>query len=322
MKMPENAGYKHIFGPVPSRRLGRSLGIDLVPHKICTLNCVYCECGKTTLLTPLRSEYVPRNEIFDELDRFLKQETGIDVITLAGSGEPTLNSGIGDIVAHIKKKYSRYPTALLTNGTLLHLKEVRDAIANVDLVLPSLDAVSESVFKAVNRPAKGVNSEQIIRGLQLFSEEFHGRLWIEVFIVPGINDTPDELRLFKEVLATIRCEKIQLNSLDRPGACSWVKPAGIDSLNKIAEYFKPLPVEIIARGSSAASQQNHSEDFQNDLLATLRRRPCTMHDLKSIFNIPAEKIMGLVMLLEQSKQVVSEHVGQNIFYRASSQSSD
>jgi len=184
--------YKHIFGPVPSRRLGVSLGIDLVPHKVCSLNCVYCECGKTTDLTVERIEYVPYGEVISELDRFMSENPKPDYITFSGSGEPTLNSRIGDIVSYIKNKYPDVSLALLTNGTLLSDPEVRKEIIACDLVLPSFDAATETAFDKINRPSELIGLEQYLNGIIEFRKEFKGKIWLEVFILPGYNDSPEE----------------------------------------------------------------------------------------------------------------------------------
>jgi len=149
--------FKHLFGPVPSRRLGISLGIDLVPYKTCTANCVYCECGKTTNLTIERKEYIPTDEILNELDVYLKQAPDLDYITFSGSGEPTLHSKIGEIINFLKKNYPQYKVAVLTNGTLLFHKELRDELKNADIIKPSLDAGSDEIFKKIKRPHENLN---------------------------------------------------------------------------------------------------------------------------------------------------------------------
>lgn len=157
--------YKYIFGPVPSRRLGSSLGIDLIPYKTCSLNCVYCECGKTTDLTFERKEYVPTERVIEELDDYLKTEPELDYITFSGSGEPTLHNGIGEIIKFLKENYPQYQLALLTNSTLLNDEKLQDEIKKLDLIVPSLDAVSEDVFQKINRPVEGLSAQKIVQGL-------------------------------------------------------------------------------------------------------------------------------------------------------------
>jgi wyosine [tRNA(Phe)-imidazoG37] synthetase (radical SAM superfamily) len=239
--------YSCIFGPVQSRRLGVSLGVDMVHAKICSLNCVYCECGATTTLTLQRREYVPTDKIIAELSSYLKAGPVLDYITFGGNGEPTLNTGLGHVVRFLKKTFPRYRRALLTNGTLFFLPEVRNECTEFDLVLPNLDAVSGEVFTKVNMPHRDLDNAKVIKGLAAFRKEYKGAMWLEVFIVPGVNDTSSELQLLGDAARTINPDRIQLNTLDRPGTCEWVKPAAGDKLRDMIRFFSPLPVEIISR---------------------------------------------------------------------------
>ncbi|MDK2916580.1 MAG: hypothetical protein PWR25_1137 [Euryarchaeota archaeon] len=226
--------YRHLFGPVLSRRLGVSLGIDLVPQKTCTYNCVYCECGRTTDLTCERREYVPTERVIAELDDFLAKGPDLDYVTFAGSGEPTLHSGIGEIIAFIKDRYPRYRVAVLTGSALLTDPDVRAALMRADLVVPSLDAVSNEVFLRINRPAPGITAERVLKGLIEFVREFSGEVRLEVFIVPGVNDTEEEVRLLKGAVSEISPGRVQVNTLDRPGTDIRVRPAPIGTLERIA----------------------------------------------------------------------------------------
>lgn len=238
-----------IFGPIYSRRLGNSLGIDVIPYKTCSLNCVYCECGKTTNLTNERKEYVSADGIIAELDGFLAKNTkSIDVITFAGSGEPLLNLGVGKIIAHIKEKYPQFKVAFITNSVLLADKNAREEILSADFVLPSVDAMFEESFVKVNSPAKGVSVISVLNGLREFAKIYEGIIWLEYFVIEGINDSQKELAAFKKYFEEIKPAVIQLNSLDRIGTCDWVKPASIERLREIAKFFEPFNVEIISRG--------------------------------------------------------------------------
>jgi wyosine [tRNA(Phe)-imidazoG37] synthetase (radical SAM superfamily) len=187
--------YRSLFGPVLSRRLGVSLGVDLVTHKTCSLNCVYCECGKTTCLTPERRCYVSPDAVCRELDHYWAHNDDPDYITFSGSGEPTLNQGLGQVIAHIKEKKPGIRVAVLTNATLMTDPAVRAELALADLVVPSLDAVSYPVFCRINRPCAGIRPADIIDGLIVFTKAFSGQVWLEIFILPGINDTQEELAL-------------------------------------------------------------------------------------------------------------------------------
>ena len=295
--------YKYLFGPVASRRLGRSLGIDLLPFKTCTLDCVYCECGKTTHKTMLQSEIVPTHEVIAEIDQFVKKDPDLDYITFSGSGEPTLHSGIGKIIDHIKTCYPDYKIAVLTNGTLLFDPLVRKRLLPGDLVVPSLDAVTDIVYRKVNRPLASMDLQQMIDGLVTFRNEYSGQLWLEVFIVPGINDTYEELTAFKEVIHKIRPDRVQLNSLDRPGTEHWVESADLAALEGIREFFAPMNVEIISRAKlKGTNNLQQTRNRRRQILALLSRRPCTLADLVEALEIPqSEATLVLQTLLAENK---------------------
>ncbi|MGE4565096.1 MAG: radical SAM protein, partial [Victivallaceae bacterium] len=177
----------YIFGPVPSRRLGRSLGIDLIPYKICSYDCIYCQLGRTTTKTMTRREYLPIDEIIAGIERKLKETCEFDYITLSGSGEPTLHSGLGVLIEAIKK-LTRKPLAVITNGSLLKDAAVRAELMAADVVMPSLDAGTQEYFETVNRPCPGLLLDDVVDGLAHFSREFKGKLWLEVFLLGGSFD--------------------------------------------------------------------------------------------------------------------------------------
>jgi wyosine [tRNA(Phe)-imidazoG37] synthetase (radical SAM superfamily) len=309
--------YKHIFGPVLSRRLKRSLGIDLVPHKVCNLNCIYCECGDTTILTNERKEWVNIDEIIEELTSFLSNKPELDFITITGSGEPMLNTGVNKLIKYIKENFSSYSTALLTNGTLFTLSEVRDTASLFDYVLPSLDAVSKDAFKKLNRPFEKLDNEKIIEGLYVFSKSYKGTLWLEVFIAPGINDTKEELELLKQAILKISPQRIQLNSLDRPGACSCIKKAPLETLIKIANFLKPLPVEILSRKyiSQFTTNNKISGNITTTIMSILSRRPSTIEDLSFSLEKNINDISSIMDILVKSKKVSIKKIGNKIFYK-------
>ncbi len=214
--------YKYLFGPVPSRRLGMSLGVDLVPKKVCSLDCVYCEVSKTTKLTLDRKEYIKTDKIKEELRHYFNHNPDPDYITFSGYGEPTLNSHIGEILQFIKQNKPGIPVAVLTNGTLFYDKDVRKALIDADLVLPSLDAATEDVFKKINRPSSDLSIEKYIKGIIDFSKEFKGKIWLEIFILPGYNDSENELSALKKVIEKMIPDSVQLNTLDRPGSVAYL----------------------------------------------------------------------------------------------------
>ncbi|MTI61158.1 MAG: radical SAM protein [Firmicutes bacterium] len=228
---------KYIFGPVLSRRLGNSLGIDLVPYKTCSLDCIYCECGKTNNLTARREEYVPTKDVINELDRYLINKPEIDYITFSGSGEPLLHNGIKRIINHLKDNYD-YKIALLTNGIHFIDRNVIEEVERVDLIIPSLDGVTQETFIKINRPLESIFIDDVIDGLIKLRSNFSNQIWLEIFIIPGINDNNDELVKFKEVIKKIKPDRVQLNSLDRIGTLRNIKKASEKELQSIAEFFE------------------------------------------------------------------------------------
>ena len=207
--------FKHLYGPVPSRRLGRSLGVDLVPLKTCTYDCIYCQLGKTTNKTTARQDYVSVKDILSELKEKLSAGVSCDYISIAGSGEPTLHASIGEIISKLKEM-TNIPVAVLTNGSLLYLPEVQKALMNADIVIPSLDAGNEELFQYVNRPHEDISFNTMVRGLIDFSRHFTGPIWLEVLLVSGITGMIPEVREIDALVNKILPEKVQLNTVSRP----------------------------------------------------------------------------------------------------------
>ena len=306
--------YRYLFGPVPSRRLGRSLGIDLVPQKTCTFDCAYCECGRTTVLTLERREYVPTDRVIAELDDCLAKAPDIDYVTFAGSGEPTLHSGIGDIISFIKDRYPRYRVAVLTNGALFVDPDVRAALMRADLVVPSLDAVSEDIFRDINRPSPGITAGQVVAGLVAFSREFPGVIWLEVFIVPGKNDTDEELLRLRDAVAVVAPDRVQVNTLDRPGTDIRVRRASPRTLER-ARTIIGGNAEVIGAASCEPATAPEMRDVADMLLATLRRRPCTVADLSRISGLRPAEVTKHLRILEEKGAVEPVREQRGVFYR-------
>jgi wyosine [tRNA(Phe)-imidazoG37] synthetase (radical SAM superfamily) len=306
---------KYLFGPVNSRRLGVSLGVDLMPYKTCSLNCVYCECGGTTALNSEIAEYVPTDEVIAELDGYLAGSPRLDVITFSGSGEPTLHSGIGRIIRHIRERYPQYKIAVLTNGTLLWNPAVRSSIAPADIVVPSLDAVSPGAFEKIGRPAGGITPDRVVDGLVEFRKEFPGRLFLEIFIVPGVNDTPEELAGLRDAALKIRPDSVQVNSLDRPGAEAWVEPAGRKELESLRELFAPLKVEIIGRPAERVYEDRHVTDMMKEIISILRRRPSTLDDLRLALGSDRETLGKVLESMIGKEMITVEELDRGKFYR-------
>lgn len=306
--------YRYLFGPVPSRRLGISLGIDLVPHKTCSFNCIYCECGQTTDPTCERREYVPTDRVIAELDDFLATAPDLDYVTFAGSGEPTLHSGIGEIISFIKYRYPRYRVAVLTNSALLTDPGVRAALMRADLVVPSLDAVSEEVFVKINRPSPGITAGQVLEGLLDFAREYTGEVWLEIFIVPGVNDTDKELRLLKDAVTAINPDRVQVNTLDRPGAEDWVRPASPEAIERIAAMLGGN-AGAIGVAYAGRTLPPKTEDIGETILATIRRRPCTPRDLATLLGIHPTEVAKHLRVLEAEGLIEAVEEKRGVFYR-------
>ncbi|MFH1156154.1 MAG: radical SAM protein [Pseudomonadota bacterium] len=306
--------YTHIFGPVPSRRLGMSLGVDLVYHKVCSLDCIYCECGKTTRLTLERKEYVPIESVLGELKDYFSRHPDPDYITFSGSGEPTLSNGIGDVIRFIKQAKPGVKVAVLTNGTLLHQSQVRQELLLADVVIPSLDSALISSFKTVNRPAKGLDLETYIQGIQDFRNEYMGRLLLEVFILPGVNDSSLDLDALACAVDRIRPDSVQLNTLDRPGTEPGIRAATRENLENIARIFGNRPVEIIASGPARKPGPAFRNDMESAILETIHRRPCTARDLASVLGIHTREIDKCLDLLDRAGKIQVTRLPRGIFY--------
>ena len=307
--------YKYLFGPVPSRRLGMSLGVDLVPHKVCTLDCIYCECGKTTKLTHDRMEYIPCVKVKRELDHYFTNNPDPDYITFSGSGEPTLNACIGDVLGYIKREKASVPVAVLTNGTLFTDQEVRKSLLAADLVLPSLDAATEDTFARINRPSRGLSIHDYIAGLAAFRSEYAGKIWLEVFIVPGYNDNMKDLVALKKAFEKIRPDRIQLNTLDRPGVIDNVRAASRAELEEIRNTWQLDKVEIISKSPARKQIRSYRRDTETAILETISRRPCTVDDLSRLLGLHINEVNKYMDVLEAEKKVAHTREQRGIFYR-------
>jgi wyosine [tRNA(Phe)-imidazoG37] synthetase (radical SAM superfamily) len=308
---------KYLFGPVNSRRLGLSLGIDLLPPKICNFNCIYCEVGPTTTFTCERKEYTPTAEIMAEIDAFLSadpQARPIDVFTITASGEPTLHSGLGRVIRHLKTKTTK-PVAVLTNGSLLLREDVRRDLQQADIVIPSLDAAVEASFRRINRPAQCANLEEIIDGLRLFADNFQGQLWLEILLAKGINDSAEDLAALRQALVYIRPARIQLNTVARPPLEKFALPLTADELDAVSRLL-PGTVEIIADFRTRKREKTRSAR-KTELLEMLQRRPCTESDICEALNLDRQATAQLLRELTANGDIVqSAHRGK-IYYQTS-----
>ena len=319
-----------LFGPVNSRRLGRSLGIDLFREKICNLNCVYCEVGPTTVPANRRGLYSPTREILAEITEFCSDPhrlAAVDVLTVTAKGEPTLHLDLGVILRHIKSLTDK-PVAVLTNGTTLADDEVREALQLADIVVPSLDAVRAESFSKVDRPARGLTVEAIINGLRDFSRAYQGRLWLEILLVRDINDTDADIDALLPVLTTLRLDRIQLNTVVRPPADPGARPVAEARLAEIARRLQaalavpvdlPSPVAGFGDERDAAPLPTADAEpaaLRQAIIQMVRRRPCTAADIDRVFHLGgAEKIEQLLASLVASGTLrILTHAGDRFYH--------
>ncbi len=273
---------RHVFGPVPSRRLGNSLGVDVVPAKTCTLNCLYCECGPTNKSIIERRSFFPPSQVIDEIKSVTSQLTpgSIDHITFSGSGEPTLNSDLEELIERTGRIRSEN-IAVISNSTLLYLPEVRKALAKAHLVIPTLSTVFQSTFVKLHRPvSEHILVENVISGLQQFCREYKGKISIELFFVPGINDTPHEIKGLVDILETMTFDELYFNTLARPGTKDDIQPVSRDRLQIIREYF-PESWKIEIAGDYQVTRESFSQDWDS-WKEMLIRRPVSMTDLAAM----------------------------------------
>ena len=302
---------EHIFGPVLSRRLGFSLGVDLVPFKTCSLDCIYCQAGKTTHKTIERKSYVSLESVIPELKDALKQNQKIDYITLSGSGEPTLNLDLGRIITAIKK-ITDIPVAVLTNGTLLHLESVRDELMAADLVVPSLDAVSQEIFCKINKPHPHINVSQMIAGLKSLRGDFSGDIWLEIMLVKGLNDFPEEIKKLNDVISSIEFDKVQLNTTVRPAADKVIEPVTNDELVTIKELLGER-CEIIA--GFRENQNTVDKNIPEKIISIITRRPLNLSEIADSLGIAKETTIKYVYLLEKQGRIELLTYGSESYYQ-------
>lgn len=302
---------KHIFGPVFSRRLGLSLGVDLLPQKICSYDCIYCECGRTAIKTVDIKEWIPAEEVIEEVREYLKENNNIDYITITGSGEPTLHNRIGFIIEEIKKITS-IPIAVLTNGSLLYKKEVREALKKADIILPSLNAVSDKTFRAINRPSPDLTPNRIIDGLLALREEFKGEIWLEIVFVKGVNDSDEEIFRLKEVLEKINPDKIHLNTVVRPPAEEWAKPLTFQELERIKNIFGEKAEIVMPKKEKKDKIERNS--FEKEIEEIVKRRPVTLEELLKIFSINEKEILEILNSLLKKEKIKKENFEGKEFF--------
>jgi len=309
MKKPLKKSY--VFGPVASRRLGRSLGIDLLVPKTCSYDCIYCQLGRTTNKTIERAEYAPTDEIVRQVEEKLARIERPDFITFSGSGEPTLHSHLGEMIAEIKRT-TDIPVAILTNGSLLWDPEVRRECAKADLVVPSLDAGDEDLFRFVNRPHPEIGFARMVEGLIRFREEFDGQIWLEVMLLAGITDLPSEVEKIKRWVEKIAPDRIQVNTSVRPPAEEYA--FRVDD-RRLAELARQLGdnAEVIAELSPSGREKNATARAE-DILALLARRPCSVEDIAEGLGIGRAEVTKYLSALFAERTIRAIHKDGRLYF--------
>ncbi len=299
----------HIFGPVPSRRLGRSLGVDLVPFKTCTYDCIYCQLGPTTNKTTERREWVPLDDVLAELPEHLGSKP--DYITLSGSGEPTLYSRMGELIAGIRSM-TRVPVAVLTNGSLLWREEVRRQLMDAHLVVPSLDAGHERMFQAVNRPDESISFDRMLEGLIALRREYRGEYWLEVFLLAGHTAADEEVAKLAECVRRIKPDRVQLNTATRPTTESYAVMVDRERMADLALQFEPA-AEVIAdyRGVHA---QSDFKAGRESILEMIRRRPCSIEDIADGLGMHRNEVIKYIEELDAEKLLEKRSSGGRLYY--------
>jgi len=306
--------YRYVFGPVMSRRIGRSLGIDVLPPKTCTYDCIYCQLGRTTHKTVERSEFVPLEDVLEEIRRKLGEESDVDYITLVGSGEPTLYSRLGDFIAGVKFM-TDVPVAVITNGSLLWQPDVRAELLQADLVIPSLDVADAAMFQEVNRPHDAISFERMVDGLVAFRNEFSKQFWLEVLLLDGVTD--DQVARIKVLADKIRPDRIQLNTAVRPPTCSTARPLTAEALERFAAMLgeRAEVVVDVAAKDEAATRTARTEEVLN----MLRRHPASVPETAVNLSITEQNARECIDALLALEEIEEHRLEKGTYYRARTQ---
>ncbi len=287
------------FGPVPSRRLGFSLGVDVIPRKYCSFDCIYCQVGKTTHKEVERRSFSDPGLIVKQVVERVEEGRRIDFISLSGSGEPTLNADIGEIIRAIKRK-TPIPLAVITNGSLLFREDVRRDIAPADVVLPSLDAGGDAVFERINRPHPALSFAQLVEGLKAFRRGYKGKIWLEIMLIKGINNGMEDMDIFKQIVSGISADKVQLNTVARPPLEEAARGLDGAELLSLADFLGN-GCEIIPAFERRSPAQK-AKQWRESVVETLRRRSLSLDDVVRTTGVsPTEAKAGLDKLIEQGK---------------------
>ncbi len=303
-----------VFGPVPSRRLGFSLGVDLIPRKYCTFDCVYCQLGSSGKTEVERRSFYDPSSVAAQVIQAARECREIDYISLSGSGEPTLNGDIGWVIRKVKEAVS-IPVAVITNGSLLYLPEVRKDLLQADVVLPSLDAASASVYEKVNRPHPSLGFSGLLEGLRAFRRDYRGEVWLEIMLISNMNNDIQHLEMLKNMIQTVAVDRIQLNTVARPPAEKTARAVEASELLSIARFIGN-GCEVIAGGFKKQATPADHRDLQESVYQMLKRRSLTLKDVVSSTGASVSQArMGLDKLVKE-KKVRAVTLGRRRFYVA------
>jgi wyosine [tRNA(Phe)-imidazoG37] synthetase (radical SAM superfamily) len=290
-----------VFGPVPSRRLGFSLGVDIIPHKYCNFDCIYCQIGKTTHKNATRKMFFEVEEVVKEIINTIQYTEKVDFVTFSGSGEPTLNENLGAMIKEVKKSVNT-PIAVITNSSSLW----------IDVVLPSLDAASNEVFKSINRPQANLELTLIIEGIRSFKKNYKGRIWLEIMLIKGMNDTPDELQKLRFIANDLKVDKIHLNTVTRPPSENNAGPLNREELEKIRDFFGNQ-CEIISP-FKRNNIHKEREGWTRTLVDILKRRSLTIQDIIGITGASSFRIKEELDKMVKKGSVKAYRLGNDIYY--------
>ncbi|MEO0206842.1 MAG: radical SAM protein [candidate division WOR-3 bacterium] len=302
---------RFVYGPVPSRRLGYSLGIDLLVPKTCTYNCIYCQLGKTTNQTRKREKYVSVNGVLKELSPLLRKKTKIDYITFSGSGEPTLNSNLGSIIKKVKN-LTKIPVAVITNSSTIYDRNIQKNLLSADVVMPTLTTTEEKKFRKIHCPAPGITVKKIIDGLVRFRKLYKGKIWLEIMLIKGINDSRQDILALKKAINKIRPDKIQLNTVVRPPSEKFARPLSMSDLKLVKKIFGNN-CEVVAEFKRPGNIPV-LRDINEMVLQYLKRRPATMVDMNKSLGINQNELVKSIQGLMKSGKIKKKRYGGKIFY--------
>lgn len=301
----------YVYGPVPSRRLGFSMGVDILPFKTCTLDCVYCQLGASSGTTVRRKTFFNPKDVLDQVQKAIASGARIDHITFSGSGEPTLNRSLGGLIRGIKK-ITDIPVAVLTNATLLSRMDVREGLRAADIVVPSFDAATPGLFRRINRPHRSLSLNRTLKGLVEFRRRYKGRIWLEIMLVKGMNDSPAHVRKLKEAIAAIRPDKVQLNTVVRPPAQKNTGPLSASEMVEIREAIGE-GCEVVADFPKKA-QISAFKSLEASILSMVRRRPVTAEDISASLGNHHDEVRKTLASLVSAKKIRRSSFNGKIYF--------